>query len=1617
MKEKIEEQDIPMGSKKKRRWLLYLILILLFLLIGIPLLLQLHPVQNWLIDKVATNTEKKTSSKVTIDNVTFSLTKGFTLNEFYVSTPEIEDDTLMYVGAFSTSLSKNILSVFKNEILMDEINLSEAKINVHTTKGDTISNLKKFLLGLANEKKQKNKEGEALIIELEQINLADVAISIDDENTEDITQISLGKANVYINSISLMNNDVDIENLILVDPFVAIEKGEDKQVIVDSEFGIEGIEHTEYELPILLNVNTLSVDNGRFKLNDWNHQVLNKVNALDYHHLDAENINVEANNILIEPPFNIEAVIESFAVKESSGFEIKDLEVDHFQIDTNHVLLSDFKLDLKRSVVQNYIEFKYNDLSDFSDFGKKVSVVSDMKSSTIAISDLLYFFPELKEKGFFKQNPNSILKLSGIVNGNLYNLEADKLNLAIDNRVKFKGAVSMANLHLPKSALFNLYVDNLNTSIKDLRRIIPGFNPPEQFNKLGPINFTGDIEGFFNDLVIYGNTHTDIGTVDLDMRLDTKLGIQEAKYSGEISLNQFDLYKWTDNPNFGLTTLSGRVLDGKGLSINNVDSDIEANLESFMFKGYNYNSIGLEGELTQNKFVGSVLAQDPNLDFSFDGEVSRVDDVFKSDFKADIEKIDLMALNLSPDIRDITGKIDLKLSGTSISDFEGTAGLTEMELVYKDKTFEFDSLSLLSSPQDQLNRTVILYSDILNVSLDGRFDLAKVVPAFKNLIYDEHPLWAKKLGINQRIANLTNEQKFRFKLSIKDTKNYLELANIKDLRFKYFSLEGTAGLQDKKFETEISIDTSFYKNFVFKKLQLSTQNNKRNASLDVGVENIVSGSKVYEPIVLKTTMEGDVIDLSIKTANVLDSVGVIDMGLSIVPDGNNIAFSVRNNELNILNSNWLVSGDNKILIGDNFIGIDNLEFTDGYRSINLTDVHNHGIQGELRKFDFVTINGIIDYDKIDFKGEGNVDLRVDSIFTNPIINGLVDIPEFTLNDEDYGQLKIKATDKNEGFINTLVQLNNPVNDFGLYVEADYDKDQGYLNGVINIDDLPLDIFEFIIEDGISLTSGTADIDATLLGLVDNLTLDGDAQLKGAATRVNYLGNYVTIGDQPIKLTNDLIDFTNVTMTDRLGNVGLIDGGMTHNLFKDFGVDLSISSDNFLALDTGKEDNPLYYGTGMGEVEVSFLGPLHSADIEVNAIMGEGSILNIPIEDSYEDFDESFIKFVDRDAVVNDSLTEADFITLEGVNVEMNLTITEAAQVNIIFDEKTNDVIRGTGVGDMRIVVTREGEFNVFGDYEVFQGEYLFTAWGVVAKPFNVRKGGIITWTGDPINANINLEADYEDLRVPTNIFLQEYLVTGNNDLLLQSRKRTKVDLTLDLTGTLYNPIVNFDIKFPELQGELRSFADAKLRTLKENYADLNEQVAGLIIFRSFLPSNRAGNVITTGNAVVETGYNTLSEFVSNQLSYLLSSILQEALTDNGFVSGIDFEIGISRNAGLLNNVANNNYFPDEIEVHFKPRFQNDKWGIDYGTSFVNAKNSSFGITNYVIHDVALEYFLTEDKRLKLRAYGKWDKDEVQFQNEQKYGMGLNYRKEFGSLIDFKDDIEFQLNKLKDDPAN
>ena len=119
-------------------------------------------------------------------------------------------------------------------------------------------------------------------------------------------------------------------------------------------------------------------------------------------------------------------------------------------------------------------------------------------------------------------------------------------------------------------------------------------------------------------------------------------------------------------------------------------------------------------------------------------------------------------------------------------------------------------------------------------------------------------------------------------------------------------------------------------------------------------------------------------------------------------------------------------------------------------------------------------------------------------------------------------------------------------------------------------------------------------------------------------------------------------------------------------------------------------------------------------------------------------------------------------------------------------------------------------------------------------------------------------------------FLNEFLSPANEGL---ARPRTDVDLKLFIQGTLYKPSVTFDIEFPELQGEMRALAESKMRVLRENEADMNEQVAGLIMFGSFLPSSSLGNQVGSAVGIAQTGYNTLSEMISNQLSHFLSCLL------------------------------------------------------------------------------------------------------------------------------------------------
>jgi hypothetical protein len=294
---------------------------------------------------------------------------------------------------------------------------------------------------------------------------------------------------------------------------------------------------------------------------------------------------------------------------------------------------------------------------------------------------------------------------------------------------------------------------------------------------------------------------------------------------------------------------------------------------------------------------------------------------------------------------------------------------------------------------------------------------------------------------------------------------------------------------------------------------------------------------------------------------------------------------------------------------------------------------------------------------------------------------------------------------------------------------------------------------------------------------------------------------------------------------------------------------------------------------------------------------------------------------------------------------------------------------------------------MFGDYVVEEGDYLFTLLGVVNKPFAIKRGGTIHWSGDPYTATINLDAQYAKLSTTPYNFILEYL--NNESEQTAARKSTPIDLSMHLEGELFKPDISFDISFPNLQGRIKTFVDSKLRIVREDKNELNRQVLGLIAFGSFFPSDIASSASAFRDSGIG-GLNTLSEMLSNQLSIYVSELLSEVIADVNF--GINYRYyDITTEFDMVDGESNFRG-GSELEIRFSKGLFNNRLIINAGSNIQVERESGA----FLAGDLLIEYLLTPDGRFKLRLYQKTDQT-ITGDRRNRVGAGVAYQREFDSL--------------------
>ena len=1650
MKEEPETQDQPPAnqniwlSRLQQIWrrIENVLFGIVMALILVYFVLQASWVQNWLIGIISRHLSTELQTTVTLQHVDISFFDNLILEGLFIA--DLHGDTLLYAKSLKAGLNSNVFSLFQNRLEFNEISLQKARFNIRRLKDDSESNLQFILDYLGSPEPDTTRKPKPFSVKVQKLRLNDVQFLLWDQFNGKKMWASVPYGLIRVNNLDLPSKIIDIQSVALegaaftIADYPSYAKAqpshpEARPISKRAEIGDEAKDKSILRATI----QWLSLKDSRFALDRFDKSPAKQTAAgvLDYDHLNVIQINLEAGNVYADENLSFRGKINHLSAKEQSGISIKNLAAKNVQVSDTLAALYGMRLETNGSILGDSLSMRYATYRDFNDFNNKIHLEGRFDTTSILrLGDIMFFSPEINENPFFKKNQDQIIEFAGHVDGRINRLNGRDLRIRLGANTLIKGNFDGDDMAKGSDQMRLLFdFDLVRSNIQTIRKVIPGFSAPAYFDRLGQINFKGTYQMLFGTNHIFnGDLITTIGFGKVDMKLDLNGGMEKARYSGYLNMNEFNLAKWTGNSEFGKSTFKIDIEDGTGLTVETIKADLTGVVDSFYFRGYNYQNVRLNGTFDRSIFVGKMDMKDPNIDFTFDGKVNLKDSVPEYDFSADLRRLDLGALHLVKEDWVLSGHIEkIKLVARDWSNLRGAVDLRNFKII-QDKVVEhrIDSLTFAAFQLPNGERHFILLSDIADGYLKGRFEIDKLATNALHLFHRHFPELVQQAYGSPIYDTLQLNDNYKINLQIKDTRSLTHLIdpNLDSLRDLTLQINVNApdGISDFSFQ----LPEMGYNGIKLQKVDFKWKNEqgKGDYTLNIPKALLANGQQLVK---LKLTGAADKNQLgfSLTTEDTASIIERIDLNgiLSTIDSTWQVHFNTS--EITLFGENWYMDENNYLRFSNEYFETRNFELMNGNQRIVVEGMNEGaGARFSLANFDLNFLERFFKMDNLSYRAKiYNLDFEIQDLFALKDIQGYITTDTVFLNEKPYGYLignmemvdfnsplwwKVFLNDKDRHQLRVLGamvqkgQEAKEVQELGLIRPGEFQT-------LVTANNFPLEVLELFIPD-ISKTDGTIHTNVRVGGAFDRIGMAGTAEVDGRF-QLDYLKAMFYIPNQTITLSDYQIWADGDTILDgSKKNRAIIRGGLRHDHFMDWRLDCDIKTigSDFLVMNTLKNDNSLYYGQGTGRFEAKFTGSFNKTNIYIDAETGKDTRLFIPLTSGSSDIsDASFITFIDKNSPVKSGDSNSKRFAvgdLKGLNLEMNLSVTNDAEVQLIFDEQAGDLIKGRGEGNIRLTINREGEFKMYGSYKIQKGEYLFTLLNWVNKPFTVADGGTINWYGDPYGAQLSLDATYIENTSLFNLLRDELAVTSN--LSAEASKSTKVIVTMHLKGDLFKPNISFDLSFPNVSSQLKSLIDSKLSLLRQDQNELTRQVFGLIVIGAFLPPSGGGSNIQSSDYIA-SAFNTLTQVLSNQFSNYLTGLAAEFF--GGAVSSIDFNIAYNeyRNQtdpgqGDLAQIGR------ELQLRLTSGFVNDRITVQLGTQFGLGQPGTSTVDGFLGEDVTVEIQLTENGQWRLKMYQRIEPDVAGGSRRERYGFGINFRKEYETFGDMMQGLTSVFRKKK-----
>jgi hypothetical protein len=1531
------ENEAPCSPPKRGRWLrrvLLSLLIFFIVLLALPWLIYLPPIQSWLKDIACDQIYDATGMRASID--LFRLRFPLDVELDGVTVLDVSGDTM--VNARQAIVDVQVRPLLNLDVKVNKLHLIEGYYRMVSKDSSMILTMRAADLetnsrcsadistGVISLDKVKLSGGDVkvymdvwkqvptppepgkFIIKVRDAEMTDFRFAMSMLPTIDTLTVTSATMHVRDANVNLVDNKISIGSATLRD-------GDAKYIVPTAKYiaSHPAPAPSPYEsIPMVVTGDTLKLENFTAT---YATKGAKAAKGFDPSYISMAGLNIHLNNFYNRAS-EVELPITLLSGKERCGIQITEGS-GYVKVDTTGIILD------KLAVKTLFSSISADAYLSYPMMAMDTSGAFDLDANaSVGLPDINSFMPAIAS--FTKLIPRSRpINAKVTASGSLADLRISKCDLSISQLLTLNAAGRVVNAMEPKKLKGELTFAGNVINAEAVKSIAGMKSIP-----LPPFSIKGKATAERQNYAAQFALLSPQGNVSAEGRV----GLNSESYHAEVDIHGLNMRYFM--PDMGIGVVDGTLYaDGAGFNPakHGARTTIYANINSIDYQNRLLEDIDTSVTLADGAFDAHLLSQNLLLDGDIYASGTIAPDNYFIDLRATLNHADLHELGITKDICNGSGVLTLRANAAPdkwLYDVDMNVSQVDWQLPDSYLNLPRGIDLCFHAGTDSVTTTV----NAANIDLDfaAQSTLKQLMEQCRNsasLLADQ----IKARSLDVELLQTTLPQ-FRLNVDARSDghiRDFLEANGINANHFN-INLENGEKIQGNAIVSEFNTGT-----MLLDTLTLSLDQNSSLLNYKLHMGNTAGNLDEFHQVNVNGYVGGQRASLFLRQQNLQGETGY-RLGLTAAVTDSLMTLHFTPLKATIAYMPWVFNDDNYIEYDfDKSINAD----LSAYSSESKVEVHTRQDEGKEAPTLLVDIENlkIQDFLKMSLFGppiSGAVNANLELGYEGSAITGCGSLG---VNDLYYDKIRVGNLDTH---LDAGVDFNgNTSGDLSLMVEG---KEALTLHGILRPDSVgilpgdigvtlkrfPLSIANPFLGKDVAQLSGSVSGEMGMTGSFSKPILNGGVRCDSVNVYLPIMGGKLWLDPDTLLVKNNVIKFEDYNIRGANSNPLLINGTVDATDLTSPLIDLKMRGDEFMLINNDKRAKSDLYGKLLLNINATAKGSMSLLNINANASVLSGSDVYYTLSYADQLTEQNaadvvkFVQFSDTtrvvkpDTVVNNS---------SRMKIAARLDISNGVQTTINLSNNGTDKVQVSPYGQLTYNQSYMGDSKLNGQITLGSGFARYNIPVIGDKKFEIDPSSYLLWNGTMMNPTLNISAE-ESLKSAVQSS------SGGSHLV-------SFLISVAVTGSLESPNILFDLDAENdisIQNELKSMS-----------ADQR--------------SNQAMNMLLYGKYTGPgSSSSSTNDLLTNPLYSFLESKINSWAANN--IRGVDLSFGIDRySASTSGSTGTTTSYSYQVS---KSLFDN-RFKIVVGGNYSTDANVDENFSQNLISDISFEYMLRQTNNLSM----------------------------------------------------